>query len=60
MTLLIRLAFVYSVPIGVVQAITNNQVRLHVITELIHWICSAWSPGRDHRYVSGVTVHYYS
>jgi OPT family oligopeptide transporter len=31
----VRSAFVYTVPIGVIQAITNQQVGLNVITELI-------------------------
>jgi OPT family oligopeptide transporter len=31
----VYLAFVYTIPIGVIQAITNQQVGLNVITELI-------------------------
>lgn len=30
-----RIAFVYTIPIGMIQAITNTQVGLNVITELI-------------------------
>lgn len=31
----LSLAFVYVIPIGMIQAITNQQVGLNVITELV-------------------------
>lgn len=34
-TLRVITAFVYIIPIGMIQAITNQQVGLNVITELI-------------------------
>ncbi|KAG8904835.1 hypothetical protein FRB99_001091 [Tulasnella sp. 403] len=37
------IAFVYSIPIGMIQAITNQQVGLNVITELI---IGYWMPGK--------------
>ncbi|KIO25491.1 hypothetical protein M407DRAFT_210540 [Tulasnella calospora MUT 4182] len=37
------IAFIYSIPIGMIQAITNQQVGLNVITELI---IGYWMPGR--------------
>ncbi|KAG8844060.1 hypothetical protein FRB96_003293 [Tulasnella sp. 330] len=36
-------AFVYSIPIGMIQAITNQQIGLNVITELI---IGYWLPGK--------------
>lgn len=37
------IAFVYTIPIGMIQAITNQQVGLNVITELI---IGYWLPGK--------------
>lgn len=33
--LALAVAFVYTVPIGIIQAVTNQQIGLNVITELI-------------------------
>ena len=40
---MISIAFIYSIPIGMIQAITNQQVGLNVITELI---IGYWMPGK--------------
>lgn len=37
------IAFVYTIPIGMIQAITNQQIGLNVITELI---VGYWLPGK--------------
>jgi hypothetical protein len=34
-------AFVYIIPIGMIQAITNQQVGLNVITGELTWLCFA-------------------
>lgn len=36
-------AFIYTIPIGMIQAITNQQIGLNVITELI---IGYWIPGK--------------
>ena len=33
--LALAVAFVYTIPIGIIQAVTNQQIGLNVITELI-------------------------
>jgi len=34
--LAVSISFVFSVPIGIIQAVTNNQIGLNVLTEFIY------------------------
>ncbi len=42
--LAVAISFVFSLPIGIIQAVTNNQIGLNVLTEFIYGYIQ---PGRQ-------------